>query len=170
MTAVRQKAYHDNTPAKVDDTEIVISDETRALFAQMAMAVPEPTGDASERIVLQILNATSWDDLDDPWDSTKAETLVDVELRIDAITRHPSSYAEGLGIFLVAHGVRMDTKAEIVFPTGSISIVAQLTKAYLLGAFPVYVTLRRSPRPTAKGYYPQHLEFTGSGGGDRVAG
>lgn len=165
MAGVRQAPR----PTEDKSTDLVITAETRAMFAQMVMAVPDAEGSGSERIVLAILNAKSWDDLDAPWDADKAEALVDVEMRIDSIMRRPSTFADGLGVFLVVRGKRMDNDEEVVWTTGSVSVVAQLVKAFMLGALPIYATLKRSERPTEKGYYPQHLEITGSGGNGPAA-
>jgi len=151
------------TQGKEPSTELVISNETRALFASMAMAVPDGDESGAEQIILAILNAKSWDELDDPWNSARADALLNVELRIDSLTRRPSSFADGLGIFLVVHGIRMDTKEPAVWTTGSVGTVAQLVKAYMLGALPLYAVLRQAERPTERGYYPHHLEIMGSG-------
>ncbi len=145
-------------------TDVAISPDTVAMFAQMAMAVPDAEGSGSERILLAILGAKSWDELDDPWDSTKTDTLIGHNLVVREILRRPSSFADGLGIFLVVKGTDLDEDEDVTFTTGSISVVAQLVKAYLLGAFPLYVVLRQSERPTERGYYPHHLEITASGG------
>jgi len=150
------------------DVEMVISPETREMFASMVVAVPEADGSGTERILLSILNAKSWDELDDPWDTEKSAALVGVELAIHTITRHVSSYADGLGVFLVVHGKRLDDDTETVFSTGSVSVVAQLVRAYMLGAFPMYAKLVQSDKPTARGYYPQHLEILASAGGPAV--
>lgn len=146
------------------NTEMVISAETREMFASMVVAIPEADGSGTERILLSILNAKSWDELDDPWDTTKSDALVGVEMVIHTISRHASAYADGLGVFLVAHGKRLDDNTETVFSTGSVSVVAQLVRAFMLGAFPLYCILRQSDKPTSKGYYPHHLEIMSSGG------
>lgn len=160
MAGVRQAVRHEEKPS----TDLVITEETRRQFAMMVTAVPDAEGSGAERIVLSILNAKTWDELDDPWDSSKGEVFVDVEQRIDSIMRRPSTFADGLGVFLVVRGKRMDTDEEIVWTTGSVSVVAQLVKAFMLGALPLYATLRKAERPTERGYYPHHLEITGSGG------
>lgn len=161
-----------NTPAKVTQApqngpaptqELVLSDEARARFASMAMMIPTEDGNGAERILLAILNAQSWDELDDPWDNSKALEYIDVEQRIDSVTRRPSAFTSGLGIFLVVHGHRMDTDEDIVWTTGSVSTVAQLTGAYVMDALPLYGILRKAERPTERGYYPYHLEFFGAG-------
>lgn len=152
------------------NTEMVISPETRELFASMVVAVPEAEdGSGTERILLAVLQANNWDALDDPWDTEKTAALVGVELAIHTISRHASSYEDGLGVFLVAHAKRLDDGREVVFSTGSISVVAQLVRAYMLGAFPLYAILRQSDKPTKRGYYPQHLEIMASSGNAAVA-
>lgn len=156
------------TPGTVEPSragsDVAISPDTIAMFAQMAMAVPDAEGSGSENIVLAILGAKSWDDLDDPWKSNKTDTLIGHTLCIKEIMRRPSSFADGLGIFLVVRGKDMDQDEDITFTTGSVSVVAQLVKAFLLNAFPLYCVLRQSERPTERGYYPHHLEMQGSGG------
>jgi len=155
------------TVALVDQVNrsLVMSEQTRALFLPMVMMVPESEGDGADRIVLAILGAQSWEELSDPWNSERADRLVGVDIAIHTITRHVSSYAEGLGVFLVVHGKRLDTEEEMVFSTGSVSVVAQLVRAYALAAFPVYAQLIKSDRPTAKGYYPMHLNISASAAG-----
>lgn len=144
------------------------SAKTREMFATMAGMVPTSGDDGAEMIVLAILGAKSWDELDTPWNSAKSDELIGVEVAIGEITRHESSYADGLGIFLVARGKRIDTGEDVAYSTGSVSVVAQLVRAYALGAFPLYTILHKSDRPTAKGYYPLHLEVLASGGGASV--
>lgn len=165
MPGVRQQVQRRQDPP----ADIMISDETRTMFAQMAMAVPDADGAGSERIVLSILKATTWDDLDAPWDKTAKDELIDKEQWIYSITRRPSSFADGLGIFLVIRAKLVDADEETVWVSSSISVVAQLVKAYMLGAFPLCAILRRSERPTERGYYPEHLEFVGSAGGPNTA-
>ncbi len=138
--------------------EIVIRPEVVAQFASMAMAIPDAEGSGSERILLAILQAESWDELDAPWSTEKAEAMYNIEQDVYEIMRRPSSYAGGLGMFLVVRAREAVNGRELVWTTGSISVVAQLVKAYLLGALPLRVILTRSDRPTENGYYPQHLQ------------
>lgn len=154
---------------KTDDshTDMLISEQTRAMFAQMAMAIPDADGSGSERIVLSILNAKTWDDVDAPWDKAAKDELIDKDMWIYSIMRRPSSFADGLGIFLVVRAKLLDTDEEIVFSTSSVSVVAQLAKLYLLDAFPVQAKLKKSDRPTEKGYWPEHLEVFASAGGGK---
>lgn len=142
----------------------MISEATRRQFAQMAMAIPDADGSGAERIVLSILNAKTWDDVDAPWDKSAKDDIIDKEMWIHSIMRRPSSFADGLGIFLVVRAKIEATGEETVFSTSSVSVVAQLAQLYLLDAFPVLATLRKSDRPTERGYWPEHLEISASAG------
>lgn len=144
---------------------VAISQENRAMFAQMVTMVPGAEDDGINSILAQILKASTWAELSDPWNTEKSAQMVDIDLRIDSITRHDSSYQDGLGVFLLIRGKRMDTEDEFAFACGGVSVVAQLVTAYALQAFPLYGTLRRADKPSKRGYYPLHLDVTGSAAG-----
>lgn len=148
-------------------TEIapIVSPATMALFAQMAVGIPESNdGEAYENIVLQVLAASDVDGLNAPWDTDDAEKLVGYRLKIESITRRPSDYAEGLGLYLVCKGTNLGTGETFVWSTGSVSVVAQLTRAWHLQQFPVICELQVADTPTKNGYRPQHLKIHGLGG------
>ena len=143
----------------------VVSDATMALFAQMAVNIPEADdGGAYENIVMQLLAATDVDGLNAPWDTSDAEKLANHRLKIESIQRRPSDFNAGLGLYLVCKGVDMGTGETFVWSTGSVSVVAQLARAHFLGAFPVIAELVISDTPTKNGYRPQRLNVIGFGG------
>lgn len=142
-----------------------VSDATMALFAQMAVGIPEADdGGAYENIVLQLLNATDVDGLNAPWDTSDAEKLANHRLKIESVQRRPSDFNAGLGLYLVVKGVDMGTGETFVWSTGSISVVAQLARAHFLEKFPVIAELIISDTPTKNGYRPQRLNVIGFGG------
>lgn len=140
---------------------VKFSGELLQQFGQMAMTIPAEDGAGAERIVAAVLAAESVDDLDAPWDTTKAEKLAGRVLRIDGLMRRPSDFRSGLGVFLVVHSVDTATGEKVVWTTGSVSIVAQLARAYNLNGLPVYAELVIAERPTQDGYHPHHLKFYG---------
>lgn len=143
----------------------VVSPATMALFAQMAVGIPESDDtEAYDNIVLQLLSATDVDGLNAPWDTDDAEKLTGYRLRIESITRRPSDYAEGLGLYLICKGTNMGTGETFVWTTGSVSVVAQLARAWYLEQFPVIGELVIADTPTKNGYRPQHLTIHGLGG------
>jgi hypothetical protein len=143
----------------------VVSDATMALFAQMAVKIPEADdGGAYESIVLQLLGATDVDGLNAPWDTSKAEALANHRLKIETIERRPSDFNAGLGLYLVCKGVDIGTGEPFVWSTGSVSVVAQLARAFFLDKFPIIAELVISDTPTKNGYRPQRLNVIGFGG------
>jgi hypothetical protein len=143
----------------------VVSDATMALFAQMAVNIPEADdGGAYEAIVLTLLQADDVDGLNAPWDTSKAEALAGHRLRIETITRRPSDFNAGLGLYLVAQGTDMNTGEKFTWSSGSVSVVAQLARAHFLNAFPVIAELIISDTPTKSGFRPQRLQVLSFGG------
>ena len=133
--------------------------ELVARFVEMATMVPSEDGGGMERIIDQLLNAESWEQLSDPWESTDAEKLRGKRLRVDSIMRRPSSYPGGLGIFLVVKSVDVQTGEALVWTTSSQAVIAQLVRAYAMGWIPCLVEMVIADRPTERGFYPHHLRF-----------
>lgn len=133
--------------------------ELVARFVQMATLIPSEDGSGMERIIEQLLNAESWEDLSDPWESTNAEKLRGKRLRIDSLTRRPSQYPGGLGVFLVVKGVDLGTGEAIVWTTSAQAVIAQLVRAYAKKWLPCVAEMIIADRPTEAGYYPHHLRF-----------
>lgn len=130
----------------------------REAFMTMLAEVPDPPDDAVVRIVQQILTAEYVEDLDKPWDAEGMRDLVGRVLRVDAIHKMPSDYVKGLGTYLVCQVTVPETGEQLVVSTGSVSIVAQLVRAYTLGALPLAVVPHESEKPSKNGYRPMHLE------------
>lgn len=138
----------------------VVSQATMALFAQMAVGIPEADdGEAYENIVLQLLNAENPDDFNAPWDTAAAEQLAGKRLKIESMARRESDFAGGLGVYIVCKGVCLDTGEPFVFTTGGIANVATLARVHFTGKLPAIVELVIADTPTANGYRPQHLKI-----------
>jgi hypothetical protein len=142
------------------DIAPVVSTRTLQLFAEMAAGIPEADdSEAYESIVLQLLAADTVDQLNAPWDTDAVEKLAGHQILIQDLTRRPSDYAGGLGMYLVAKGVDQSTGEPAVITTGAVSVVAQLARAYFVGGLPIiarWVIGDPSPRT---GRRPQHLEI-----------
>ncbi len=138
----------------------VVSQATMALFAQMAVGIPEADdGDAYENIVLQLLNADNPDDFNAPWETEAAERLAGKRLRIEGMSRRASDYVGGLGHYIVVKGVILDTGESFVWATGGIANVASLARLHFTGKLPAIVALVIADTPTANGFRPQHLKI-----------
>lgn len=139
----------------------ILTPDLARRFADMAMMVPSETGDATENILAAILNADSWEGLSAPWDTTDVESIAGRVLRIDSVIRRPSDFRDGLNLFLVVHYVDVTTGEASVLTTSSVSVVAQLVRAYAAGWLPIYAEFVIAERPTEAGYRPHHLKVTG---------
>ncbi len=131
----------------------------REAFMLMLADVPEPDDDAVVKIVGAILKAESVEDLDSPWDTAGMRSLVDRPLTVRSITKRPSDYENGMGVYLGCEVLDEMDGEELFVSSGSVSIVAQLVRAHTLKAFPLRVIPRNAKKPTPKGYLPMHLEL-----------
>ena len=138
-----------------------MSAELVKTFAGMAMLIPSETTDALDSIIGAILSSPSWEQLADPWETASAERLIGRIIRVDRLTRRPSQYKDGLGLFLVVDGVDTQTGEAIVTTTSAMGVVAQLVKAHVAGWLPLYVEWVIAERVTENGYRPQHLKVHG---------
>lgn len=125
----------------------------------MLDAIPEADDDAYVRLITQLANATSVEDLDKPWSLTGLNDYEGQWLRVDSLRRMPSDFTEGLGFYLIVTAMLYQTGEIITCSTGSVNVVTQLVKAHSLGALPVNVRPMLSSKPTKDGYRPMHLEF-----------
>lgn len=138
----------------------VVSQKTMAMFAQMAVGIPEADdGEAYENIVLQLLTADDVDAFNAPWDTEAAAALAGKRLKIETMARRASDYAGGMGIYIVLKGVILDTGESFVFTTGGIANVATLARIHFTGKLPAVAELVIADTPTANGNRPQHLKI-----------
>lgn len=148
-------------------TEIlpVVSQATMALFAQMAVGIPEADdSEAYENIVAQLLGADGVDALNAPWDTDTVDNLAGHRLKIEELTRRTSSFAGGLGLYMVCKGTDMGTGEKFVWTTGSVSIVAQLARVHHLGGLPAIAELIVGDPSPITGRRAQHLKVIALGG------
>ena len=148
----------------------VVSDQTLQVFASMAAGIPEADdSEAYESIVSQLLNAAGVDDLNAPWDTEAADKLAGHQLIIKELTRRPSDFIGGLGMYLVARGVDQASGERFTWTTGSIAIVAQLARAYFLGGLPIVAQVVVGDANPRTGRKPQHLQIVALGGNKPAA-
>lgn len=128
------------------------------VYEGMIATIPDAGGDGLSGILAAIAQAEDVADLDAPWRSTGMEKLINKPIRIIGLRKMPSSFAGGLPFFLVIDAGIIATGEMVTITTGAVSVVAQLAKAWQLGRIPFDCIPRQSERPSAAGYYPQHLE------------
>lgn len=147
------------------DIAPVVSDQTMQIFASMAAGIPEADdSEAYESILTQLLNAAGVDDLNAPWETEAADRLAGHQLIAQELTRRPSDFLGGLGMYLVVKGVDQASGERFTWTTGSIAIVAQLVRAYFLGGLPIIMQVIVGDVNPRTGRKPQHLHIVGLGG------
>jgi len=152
------------TPApRADTAPEPMSPEVIERVRDAVRGIPGDDGGGAERIVTQLLDATTIDDLNAPWDGSSTRSLAGRRLAIRGITQRPSQFEDGAGIFLVADAVDAKTGEPAVFTTSAVSIVIQLARAWQLGLFPLIADVVVAERPTERGFYPIHLRIVAAG-------
>ena len=157
----RNRAMVPSGPRAVAERDLPVPVRGDVIEAYEAMIanVPEATGDGVERILEQIAAAERPEDLDRPWRTDGLAEFADQPLMVRSIRKLPSDFEGGLPWFLVVEAATVATGDLITLTTGAVSVVAQLVRAWSLGAFPLVVIPRRSPRPSRAGYFAWHLEM-----------
>jgi len=140
-----------------------LPEEVAERVREAVRGIPGDDGSGAERIITQLLDATSIDDLNAPWDGTSSRNLAGKRLTIRGITQRPSQFEDGAGIFLVADAVDAKTGEPAVFTTSAVSVVIQLARAWQLGLFPLIADVVVAERPTERGFYPIHLRIVAAG-------
>lgn len=136
-----------------------LSGEIVSSYESMLASVPDAGEGSFERILQQIASATDKAALDAPWRSSGLEEYANVELAILSIAKMPSDFPGGLPWFLVIDAMIPATGEALTITTGAVSVVAQLVKAWALGAFPLRVVPIVAERASRSGYHPVHLQL-----------
>ncbi len=129
-------------------------------FSRMLTLVPE--ADDSEAAIMiagQVLGATSLNDIDKPWAETEEAKMTGKQIVIHGATRRESDFQDGLGWYFRIDYTDIRTGERSSFSTGSVSILAQVAKAYTLDALPFAALVVEAEKATKRGFHPQHLEI-----------
>lgn len=140
-------------------TPVGVSQSVVQVYQAMIDQVPDAGQDGMEGILAQLAEATDVGQLDEPWRSGGLGELASRPLRIDSIAKMPAEFDGPIPYFLIVRGYLADTGEKFTASTGAVSVVGQLVRAYAIGAFPLACVLRIADRPSAAGYFPQHLEM-----------
>ena len=146
---------------KPEKTEMVNQpgEESLATFDEIISKVPEAGDEAFDRILTQVFNAKSANELDAAWKTDSFSKLSGHEILVTDIKQMPSDYTGGLGYYLIVAFTDKETGEECVGTTGSVAIVAQLVKAFVLGALPLSARVIVAERASRNGYHPMHLQI-----------
>ena len=153
----------DVVPAQEDRKKPILADpKLLAQFAEKVTIIPAEDDGAMDRIMAQVLSATSWEDLDKPWEATKVKDIAGRTFVLHGAKRRPSDFRDGLGMFLVLSVTDVLTGKDGVIITGSAAVIGQIVQAYVLNALPLLVEFVVAERPSQDGYHPHHLKVHGT--------
>lgn len=132
----------------------------RETYTLLINEIPESTAeDAAARILRQILNAETPEEVNAIWESTGLMDKLDRPLRITKLRRRPSDF-KGLGAFLIAEATDESTGEELVITTGAANALGALIKAYVSDWLPAKMVFRGEPvksNPGATVVVPEFL-------------
>lgn len=146
------------TTSDTAGTELVLSTATIERFQEMVILIPDTEGGGVENILASIFDATSAAELEKPWSDMDRGIPLGVPFLANGLTKSASDFRDGLGFYLVVDAIDLRTGESVEWVTGSVSVVAQLVKAYQLGILPQAFKLVEAEKASKAGYKPQHLE------------
>lgn len=141
------------------DVALITDRKLLEQWAERATAIPAELDGGTEDILRKVFSATSWAQIDEPWRTTDVDDIVGKTLRLTKVTRRPSTFESGVGVFLIVKLTDARDGKEYVKTTGSIAVVGQLAQLFYLGATAIQIKWCKAKRPTEQGFYPQHLEI-----------
>ena len=105
----------------------------------------------------RLANAMTPEDLFNPDGTTDWEAHEGVPMVIGKVWWMPSGMADGLGFYALLEAQPAAGGPKVLITTGATNVVIQLARAIQMEWLDRPVTMRRSPKATAAGYYPHRL-------------
>lgn len=138
-------------------TDVELSKETLAMFAEMATALDEYDTGGGDAILQSIFKAATLDDYNAMFAGDRGMPL-NRELKVIRVRYAKSDFAAGLPFYLVADVVNPQSGEVKEYTVGATVPVAILTRATFMGHLPMIVKLVESEKPTKSGYKPINVE------------
>lgn len=129
------KQHENPAPGEVVD---VTREGQLARYEAMILSIPQAEDGDGEGIILDILNAASWEDLNGGSKLPSFKDLAGKTFKVNAVTRRASDEAYGAGWYLIADCTDLqgrDFKAQ----TSAGAAMATLVKLHQLDVFPAVI-------------------------------
>lgn len=148
-------------PARPADsgTDLILSTALAEQFNKMIAIVPDAEEGGVVNILEQIFSAEDAAGLESPWSDQDRGLPLGIVVQVTAMTKRASDFRDGLGFYLELDCIILHSGEVAQYVTGSVSVVAQLVKAYSLDLFPLTIKLVEAEKASKAGYKPQHLEI-----------
>jgi hypothetical protein len=143
--------YDSSDPASLNEFASIISG------IKPAQEIVQDPEEIQRQIVVQLLHASSDEELEAFGSAVGWQTLEEVPIRIDGFRWRPSDFEAGAPVYVLVNGERLDTGDSVVLTTGSYNIMAQLANLAARKRFPAVRYLKVAERTTKGGFHPLWL-------------
>lgn len=162
---MRKDEHVEVLPAGTPGPAVMVPADRDAVVAQaiaLIEEVPEaPESDGTE-ILDAILNAASWEQLNQSGKLPAAEDMAGRMLRVTGVWRRPSDLADSLfPHYLVVESIDTHTGELCRWQTSSASPTLVLAKLVKFGKLPAVVKITMADKLTARGFRPANIEVLG---------
>lgn len=113
--------------------------------------------DVQEKVLRQVLAATTAADILRAGEAVPADTLCDVPLRILGIRASESGFVDGADYYLHVDAEIVSNGDPVTFSCGASDVAMKLIRMDQLGLFPTVVRLEKAKKATQAGFFPMFL-------------
>jgi len=138
-------------PAADTDTEL------EAYRHHLETLQPEDPEAIQERILRQILKATTAEDIINAGAAVNTDKVLDMPMTVLSIRAGESTFKDGPDRFLIVDAIILSNGDKVTFSTSASDVVMKLTALDMRHMLPCDIRLSRATKPTAAGYYPVFL-------------
>lgn len=158
MTTTEPTDSPTDTPA-TPATDIATTEDVAvaAFFDHAASLVPEDDEAMQERILRNLLTATTVDDILRSGEATPASAIYGVPIRVHSIRASESDFSDGPERYLHVDVETLGNGDRLTVSCGARDVVMKLIRLDQLHMLPVTVRIEQSKKATKGGYFPVFL-------------
>lgn len=145
-------------------TRVSVDDAERALLTGEAPADVASAEEATRDIVIRLLQAESDAELNAAMTAYGAQEILGIPHTVNDVRWLRSAFDEGNAVFAVMDATNEETGERYAVTCSSSNVLASLINLSKRARFPVSVTVQRSEKATANGFYPLRLTVNSNNG------
>lgn len=152
-------------PARAGALQTYTLDQVTDMAIALLDQVPDAVDDDGAGIIARLIEANTWEELNQESKLPAGKDLAGVMMSVQAIAKRPSDIntedEEGSGIklpyYLMIDAIRVGHGTELRWQTSAPGLVVPLIRLYLWGKFPAGVEIVRADKATKRGFFPVSL-------------
>ncbi len=146
------------TTEHLSGAEVVgVSAELEAFNSHVKSLAIEDDVDVAEKVLRQILAATTADDILRAGEAVPAEAILNVPITVHAIRASESGFVDGADYYLHIEATINSNGDAITVSCGSSDVAMKLVALDMRGLLPVRCRIERSQKATKRGFFPLFL-------------